>query len=408
MIQAQGIVKHRRRRASRPRSHGCETVEEILAWWADQNQQHKGDQGSSALRKVRKAPAKGSKKGCMKGKGGPDNAHCSYRGVRQRVWGKWVAEIREPNHGERLWLGTFTTATEAALVYDQAARILYGSCARLNLPDVTDFNAFPSLPLTATKLELVQSSSPTSSGMISSLSTLSGPKVEDVEASEIMAVPERPGGRKGNVFFEQEVEVSKPTFAPFNLDGNNEMQQSVGKIALPFTLHPLSTGGGSLYTQQDIASLDFEEESKLSVQQLNFVRSCEMQVPLVEKTVLQPAWSPFTKQSTNADNQQDISSLDFGLNLPALPFEDKLAACLSTNGQLQDWEYFDADELLSYLDQENRDATVPCMEATWEPQARSCWQRGPSEALNGGELDDQLAAYLLPEPHQSYLQATSG
>ncbi|KAG9158500.1 hypothetical protein Leryth_016160 [Lithospermum erythrorhizon] len=88
---------------------------------------------------INKSKNKGGKTGHHLKARKSSNGGKKFIGVRQRPWGKWAAEIRDPFRRVRLWLGTYETAEEAAMKYDQAALQLRGPDA------LTNFTAPPSL-----------------------------------------------------------------------------------------------------------------------------------------------------------------------------------------------------------------------------------------------------------------------
>ncbi|KAK6157666.1 hypothetical protein DH2020_011914 [Rehmannia glutinosa] len=75
--------------------------------------------GEKSTKKKRSFPLSESKPNPVSGK---------YRGVRQRKWGKWAAEIRDPFQHKRVWLGTYNTAEEASMAYE-SRRLEYEAMA---------------------------------------------------------------------------------------------------------------------------------------------------------------------------------------------------------------------------------------------------------------------------------------
>ncbi|PKA56429.1 Ethylene-responsive transcription factor CRF4 [Apostasia shenzhenica] len=109
-----------------------------------------------------------------------------YRGVRRRPWGKYAAEIRDPVRGVRLWLGTYDTAEEAALVYDSAAIQLRGPGATTNFAGRPPEPA----PLTNVSSSVGYESSEESQNISSPTSVL-----RHLSSASVAHAPEKPAGR---------------------------------------------------------------------------------------------------------------------------------------------------------------------------------------------------------------------
>lgn len=88
--------------------------------------------GETKPKAARKTRCKAEKGGRVERKADVSTNPVKYRGVRQRRWGSFAAEIRDSSTRTRIWLGTFATAEEAAVAYDRAAIRLKGHNALTN------------------------------------------------------------------------------------------------------------------------------------------------------------------------------------------------------------------------------------------------------------------------------------